>query len=165
MDQPENPKDIRAEKHVWVQAHQGLWPFLRWQPRTHGKYWAVCLYKETSVISLTLTMLLYFQVVFATPGMLHAGQSLQIFKKWAGNEKNMVRSTGGRRNEWKRRQKVSSVSSAVSGHHAGILCARNNRPQDSEWTEETGDGRESDSKMILFSFWFLPILSPQYESV
>uniref|UniRef100_H3D4E7 Integrator complex subunit 11 n=1 Tax=Tetraodon nigroviridis TaxID=99883 RepID=H3D4E7_TETNG len=28
-------------------------------------------------------------VVFATPGMLHAGQSLQIFKKWAGNEKNM----------------------------------------------------------------------------
>lgn len=32
-----------------------------------------------------------FQVVFATPGMLHAGQSLQIFKKWAGNEKNMVR--------------------------------------------------------------------------
>ncbi|XP_061456507.1 integrator complex subunit 11 isoform X1 [Rhineura floridana] len=29
-------------------------------------------------------------VVFATPGMLHAGQSLQIFKKWSGNEKNMV---------------------------------------------------------------------------
>ncbi|XP_043081359.1 integrator complex subunit 11 [Puntigrus tetrazona] len=29
-------------------------------------------------------------VVFATPGMLHAGQSLQIFKKWAGNDKNMV---------------------------------------------------------------------------
>uniref|UniRef100_A0A8C3IF19 Integrator complex subunit 11 n=1 Tax=Chrysemys picta bellii TaxID=8478 RepID=A0A8C3IF19_CHRPI len=30
------------------------------------------------------------RVVFATPGMLHAGQSLQIFRKWAGNEKNMV---------------------------------------------------------------------------
>ncbi|XP_028921443.1 integrator complex subunit 11 isoform X2 [Ornithorhynchus anatinus] len=29
-------------------------------------------------------------VVFATPGMLHAGQSLQIFRKWAGNEKNMA---------------------------------------------------------------------------
>ncbi|XP_072334325.1 integrator complex subunit 11 isoform X1 [Scyliorhinus torazame] len=29
-------------------------------------------------------------VVFATPGMLHAGQSLQIFRKWAGNDKNMV---------------------------------------------------------------------------
>ncbi|KAG2459052.1 ACAP3 protein, partial [Polypterus senegalus] len=29
-------------------------------------------------------------VVFATPGMLHAGQSLQIFKKWAGNDKNML---------------------------------------------------------------------------
>ncbi|MBN3279245.1 INT11 protein, partial [Polyodon spathula] len=29
-------------------------------------------------------------VVFATPGMLHAGQSLHIFKKWASNEKNMV---------------------------------------------------------------------------
>jgi integrator complex subunit 11 len=29
-------------------------------------------------------------VVFATPGMLHAGQSLQIFKKWAPFEQNMV---------------------------------------------------------------------------
>lgn len=40
---------------------------------------------------------LHFQVVFATPGMLHAGQSLQIFKKWAGNEKNMV----GLTKKWK----------------------------------------------------------------
>lgn len=31
-----------------------------------------------------------FQVVFATPGMLHAGLSLQIFKKWAPHEQNMV---------------------------------------------------------------------------
>lgn len=37
-------------------------------------------------------VIVLFQVVFATPGMLHAGQSLQIFKKWAGNEKNMVSS-------------------------------------------------------------------------
>ncbi|OWF52067.1 integrator complex subunit 11-like [Mizuhopecten yessoensis] len=29
-------------------------------------------------------------VVFATPGMLHAGLSLQVFKRWAPNEKNMV---------------------------------------------------------------------------
>ncbi|XP_078616191.1 integrator complex subunit 11-like [Branchiostoma floridae x Branchiostoma japonicum] len=29
-------------------------------------------------------------VVFATPGMLHAGLSLQIFKKWAPDSKNMV---------------------------------------------------------------------------
>ena len=29
-------------------------------------------------------------MVFATPGMLHAGLSLQIFKKWADDEKNMV---------------------------------------------------------------------------
>lgn len=29
-------------------------------------------------------------VVFATPGMLHAGLSLQIFKKWAPNENNML---------------------------------------------------------------------------
>jgi len=29
-------------------------------------------------------------VVFATPGMLHAGLSLQIFKRWAPDEKNMV---------------------------------------------------------------------------
>lgn len=39
----------------------------------------------------------HFQVVFATPGMLHAGQSLQIFKKWAGNEKNMVSLEDGRK--------------------------------------------------------------------
>jgi len=29
-------------------------------------------------------------VVFATPGMLHAGLSLQIFKKWCSDEKNMI---------------------------------------------------------------------------
>ncbi len=29
-------------------------------------------------------------VVFATPGMLHAGQSLAIFKKWAPSEQNMI---------------------------------------------------------------------------
>ena len=29
-------------------------------------------------------------VVFATPGMLHSGLSLQIFKQWASHEKNMV---------------------------------------------------------------------------
>ena len=29
-------------------------------------------------------------VVFATPGMLHAGLSLAIFKKWAPNHSNMV---------------------------------------------------------------------------
>mmetsp|Transcript_38968 Transcript_38968/g.63137 ORF Transcript_38968/g.63137 Transcript_38968/m.63137 type:complete len:395 (+) Transcript_38968:3-1187(+) len=29
-------------------------------------------------------------VLFATPGMLHAGQSLEVFKRWAPNELNMV---------------------------------------------------------------------------
>lgn len=29
-------------------------------------------------------------VLFATPGMLHAGTSLEVFKKWCGNEKNLV---------------------------------------------------------------------------
>jgi integrator complex subunit 11 len=29
-------------------------------------------------------------VVFATPGMLHGGMSLQIFKKWCTNENNMI---------------------------------------------------------------------------
>jgi len=29
-------------------------------------------------------------VVFATPGMLHAGTSLTIFKKWCSDEKNMI---------------------------------------------------------------------------
>ncbi len=28
-------------------------------------------------------------VLFATPGMLHAGTSLEVFKKWAPNELNM----------------------------------------------------------------------------
>lgn len=103
MDQPENQKNICTEKHVWVQAHQGLWPLLRWQPRTHGKYWAACVINRQGHF-IDFYHVVYSQVVFATPGMLHAGQSLQIFKKWAGNEKNMVRCTGGRRNKWKRRQ-------------------------------------------------------------
>jgi integrator complex subunit 11 len=30
-------------------------------------------------------------IVFASPGMLHAGYSLHLFKKWAPDEKNMVR--------------------------------------------------------------------------
>lgn len=30
------------------------------------------------------------QVLFATPGMLHAGTSLEVFKKWAGSDRNMV---------------------------------------------------------------------------
>lgn len=29
-------------------------------------------------------------VVFATPGMLHAGLSLQLFTKWCNNELNMI---------------------------------------------------------------------------
>lgn len=29
-------------------------------------------------------------VLFATPGMLHAGMSLEVFKKWGNNEKNLV---------------------------------------------------------------------------
>lgn len=40
-------------------------------------------------------------VVFATPGMLHAGLSLQLFKKWAPNENNMVR------NEFRRKKSFS----------------------------------------------------------
>lgn len=42
--------------------------------------------------SSDLTIFVSFKVVFATPGMLHAGLSLQIFKKWAPDEKNMVSS-------------------------------------------------------------------------
>lgn len=30
------------------------------------------------------------QVLFATPGMLHAGTSLDVFKKWCSNPKNMI---------------------------------------------------------------------------
>jgi integrator complex subunit 11 len=29
-------------------------------------------------------------VLFSTPGMLHGGQSLKVFKKWCGDEKNMI---------------------------------------------------------------------------
>ncbi len=44
-----------------------------------------CLYSNLLPVRFSC-----LQVVFATPGMLHAGQSLQIFKKWADDEKNMV---------------------------------------------------------------------------
>jgi integrator complex subunit 11 len=29
-------------------------------------------------------------VLFATPGMLHSGMSLEVFKKWGINEKNTI---------------------------------------------------------------------------
>lgn len=29
-------------------------------------------------------------VVFSTPGMLHGGQSLNVFKKWCGDERNAI---------------------------------------------------------------------------
>lgn len=104
---------------------------------------------------------LFFQVVFATPGMLHAGQSLQIFKKWAGNEKNMVSVEDGR----KRRMfflKVTVLDKQLAllflGDHAWVLCTRNNRSQDPKRAEETGDGRESNSKTV-FNVTFTVTLS------
>lgn len=102
----------------------------------------------------------FFQVVFATPGMLHAGQSLQIFKKWAGNEKNMVSVEDVR----KRRMfffKVSILKQLALlflGDHAWVLCTRNNRSQDPKRAEETGDGRESNSKTV-FNVTFTVTLS------
>lgn len=103
----------------------------------------------------------FFQVVFATPGMLHAGQSLQIFKKWAGNEKNMVSVEDGR----KRRMfflKVTVLDKQLAllflGDHAWVLCTRNNRSQDPKRAEETGDGRESNSKTV-FNVTFIVTLS------
>lgn len=103
----------------------------------------------------------FFQVVFATPGMLHAGQSLQIFKKWAGNEKNMVSVEDGR----KRRMfflKVTVLDKQLAllflGDHAWVLCTRNNRSQDPKRAEETGDGRESNSKTV-FNVTFTVTLS------
>lgn len=35
------------------------------------------------------------------------------------------------------------------GDHAWVLCTRNNRSQDSKRAEETGDGRESNSKTVF----------------
>lgn len=106
-------------------------------------------------------MYFFFQVVFATPGMLHAGQSLQIFKKWAGNEKNMVSVEDGR----KRRMfflKVTVLDKQLAllflGDHAWVLCTRNNRSQDPKRAEETGDGRESNSKTV-FNVTFIVTLS------
>lgn len=102
----------------------------------------------------------FFQVVFATPGMLHAGQSLQIFKKWAGNEKNMVSVEDVR----KRRMfffKVSILKQLALlflGDHAWVLCTRNNRSQDPKRAEETGDGRESNGKTV-FNVTFTVTLS------
>lgn len=93
--------------------------------------------------------------------MLHAGQSLQIFKKWAGNEKNMVSVEDGR----KRRMfflKVTVLDKQLAllflGDHAWVLCTRNNRSQDPKRAEETGDGRESNSKTV-FNVTFIVTLS------
>lgn len=74
----------RAQGQKTLRAEEGLdsWPVLvLWQVGVH------CPDRPLPAL----------QVVFATPGMLHAGQSLQIFRKWAGNEKNMVRDLGSRR--------------------------------------------------------------------
>ena len=50
-------------------------------------------------------------VVFATPGMLHAGLSLQIFKKWAEDERNTVCTltflAGVERRKWSQRERES----------------------------------------------------------
>lgn len=55
----------------------------------HGRFAIPTLVPSEST---DLTIFVSFKVVFATPGMLHAGLSLQIFKKWAPDEKNMVTS-------------------------------------------------------------------------
>ena len=55
----------------------------------HGRFAFSTLVSSEST---ELTIFVSFKVVFATPGMLHAGLSLQIFKKWAPDEKNMVSS-------------------------------------------------------------------------
>lgn len=72
-------------------------------------------------------------VVFATPGMLHAGLSLQIFKKWAPNENNMVSFCydvvadcifPG----------FMNIPLPAIGHNARILCFGNRWLQNIEWT-------------------------------
>lgn len=82
-------------------------------------------------------------MVFATPGMLHAGQSLQIFKKWAGNEKNMVSSA-----EQPDGRRAVRMLPVLLGHHAGLLRPRNHRTQDPERPEEAGDGGKSHGKKV-----------------
>lgn len=56
-------------------------------------------------------------VVFATPGMLHAGLSLQIFKKWAPNENNMIIMPGLciSNSEWNRFERLEIVGFCVQG--------------------------------------------------
>lgn len=72
-------------------------------------------------------------VVFATPGMLHAGLSLQIFKKWAEDEKNMVQ------------QPLPPTMAIACGlcwcaaHHAWLLCGRDSGTQGVEWSQEDRD--------------------------
>lgn len=102
----------------------------------------------------------FFQVVFATPGMLHAGQSLQIFKKWAGNEKNMVsvEDVRKRRMFFFKVTILKQLALLFLGDHAWVLCTRNNRSQDPKRAEETGDGRESNSKTV-FNVTFTVTLS------
>lgn len=54
----------------------------------HGRF-AISTLVPSESTDLTIVS---FKVVFATPGMLHAGLSLQNLKKWAPDEKNMVTS-------------------------------------------------------------------------
>ena len=175
MDQSKDPKHLRTEKHVWIQAHQSEWFYIpvqlyilyatllclsctesnvqsltdvwvldkiilrvllgkggkasicwkqfrpleyqqliKFSSQTNPPLLLISQYiastnllvplplKKWTPYIMLFTFLQPFDrsyidnpgpmVVFATPGMLHAGLSLQIFKKWAEDEKNMVHS-------------------------------------------------------------------------
>ncbi|SPQ93979.1 unnamed protein product (mitochondrion) [Plasmodiophora brassicae] len=60
-------------------------------------------------------------VVFATPGMLHAGQSLEIFKAWCDDEKNLKQIRVDRLTTIDVNCKVSKVSFSAHADSKGIL--------------------------------------------
>lgn len=83
VDQSEDPQNLHSTQHVRLQAHQAF----RLVLDDHFIRLLVISYHplDRGYIDNPGAM-----VVFATPGMLHAGLSLQIFKKWAPNENNLV---------------------------------------------------------------------------
>lgn len=111
----------------------------------HGRFAISTLVPSEST---DLTIFVSFKVVFATPGMLHAGLSLQIFKKWAPDEKNMVTS-------WRDYcLALSHASSVISlcivmvftGGNSWLLRCWNCGAQGVVWAEENWTGQEKCGK-------------------
>ncbi|RMX43723.1 hypothetical protein pdam_00006394 [Pocillopora damicornis] len=90
LDKPKNKEHICPKEHVRFQTYQETLELL-----AKLKHLLLMDLESPSLQPVLVLPVSYIDnpgpmVVFATPGMLHAGLSLQIFKKWAADEKNMV---------------------------------------------------------------------------